>query len=69
MIPYDRYTELLSKHIHRTITPAETADLATFEAAQPRTCPACGAAVWSPFLPPRVIHDIPKCPGKPHAPA
>jgi len=33
LISYDRYTELLSKHIHRTITPAEVEDLNRFEAA------------------------------------
>ena len=64
MIPYDRYGELLSKHIHRTITASEQNEIATFEAAQPRTCPKCQAAVWSPFPPPRVVHAIATCPGK-----
>jgi hypothetical protein len=35
LINYDRYTELLGKRIHRTITPAEVADVAHFETAQP----------------------------------
>jgi len=61
MIPYDRYTELLSKHINRTITEAEQADLTKFESAQPKVCPKCHAPVWSPFPPTRVLHDIEKC--------
>jgi len=52
LIPYDRYTELLGKRIHRTITPAETEALALFEAAQPETCPKCGAQTHSYFLMP-----------------
>ena len=46
MIAYERYTELISKHIHRTITDQEKADLEKYEADQPKTCPLCGAAVW-----------------------
>ncbi len=42
-ISYDRYTELLGKRIHRTITPAEVEDVTRFEAAQPKTCQTCGA--------------------------
>jgi hypothetical protein len=61
MIPYDRYTELLSKHINRTINAAELSDVAKFEAAQPQSCPKCKAAVASSFTPNRVIHDIEKC--------
>ena len=61
MIPYDRYTELLSKHINRTITAAEQSDVAKFEAAQPKSCSKCKAAVFSSFTPSRVIHDIEKC--------
>ena len=61
MIPYDRYTELLSKEINRTITAAEQSDVAKFEAAQPKTCPRCQATVFSSFTPSRVIHDIEKC--------
>ena len=64
MIPYDRYTELLSKHINRTITAAEQSDVAKFEAAQPKSCSKCKAAVFSSFTPSRVIHDIEKCSGK-----
>ena len=33
LISYERYTELLSKHIQRTIIPAEVEDNARFEAA------------------------------------
>ena len=65
MIPYERYTELLSKHINRTITDSEQNDLAKFEASQPKTCPTCRAAVWSPFKPFRVAHDVDKCQPKP----
>lgn len=61
MIPYDRYTELLSKHINRTISESEQADVTRFEAAQPKVCPQCQSPVWSPFPPPRVLHDIEKC--------
>lgn len=64
MISYERYTELLSKHINRTITPAEANDITKFEAAQPKHCPQCRAAVWSYFPPPRVIHAVEKCQGK-----
>ena len=46
MITYERYTELLSKHINRTLTPPEAKDLADYEAAQPKICPRCRAAVW-----------------------
>jgi hypothetical protein len=69
LVSYDRYTELLSKHILRTITPAETADVAYFEAAhqlpERKFCPKCNAPVWTFLTPYRVCHDIAKCPGKP----
>ena len=65
MISYDRYTELLGKRIHRTITPAEIAAVARFEAAQPVKCPKCQATVRSPFLPDQIVHDIDKCSPKP----
>jgi hypothetical protein len=65
MIPYERYTELLSKHINRTITDSEQNDLAKFEASQSKTCPRCRAAVWSPFKPFRVVHDVDKCQPQP----
>ena len=58
MISYDRYTELLSKHIYRTITPAETEDVNHYEAAQPKFCPKCRAPVWTFLTPFRVTHDI-----------
>lgn len=64
MIAYDRYTELLSKEINRTITAAEQSDVAKFETAQTKTCPKCQAAVFSSFTPSRVVHDIEKCSGK-----
>ena len=65
MISHERYAELLSKHINRTITDSEQKDITKFEAAQPQTCPKCHNAVWSPFPPPRVVHDIAKCDAKP----
>ena len=65
MIAYDRYTELLSKRILRTITPAEVEDVARFEAAQPAKCPQCQLPVRSQFLPAQIVHDIEKCPSKP----
>ena len=64
MIGYERYAELLSKHINRTITDSEQNDITKFEAAQPKICPKCHAAVWSSFPPPRVVHDVAKCDGK-----
>ena len=64
-ISYDRYTELLGKRIHRTITPAEVADVTRFEAAQPQTCPNCGAKVRSYFLPTQIVHDLATCPPNP----
>jgi hypothetical protein len=64
MIAYDRYTELLSKHINRTITAQEMADVEKYEASQPKTCPKCGAAVWTFLEPFRVAHYVDKCTGK-----
>lgn len=64
MISYDRYAELLSKELNRTITPAEAKDIISYQSAQPKTCPKCQAAVFSLFTPARVVHDIEKCPGK-----
>ncbi|TAK98880.1 MAG: hypothetical protein EPO07_11400 [Verrucomicrobia bacterium] len=64
MISYERYAELLSKHINRTITDSEQKDVAKYEAAQPKTCPKCNASVWSSFQPVRVVHDVDKCNGK-----
>jgi hypothetical protein len=64
LITYDRYTELLGKRIHRTITPAELEAVARFEAAQPKTCPKCNTLLHSYFLPTQIIHDVDKCPGK-----
>ena len=65
MISHERYAELLSKHISRTITDSEQNDIAKFEAAQPKTCPKCHATVWSTFQPYRVVHDIAKCDAQP----
>ena len=62
-LSYDRYTELLSKRILRTITPAEVEDVARFEAAQPKLCPKCNANVHSQFMPAQIVHDIDKCSG------
>jgi hypothetical protein len=64
MIPYDRYTELLSKIIHKTIANPEQEAVAEYEAAQPETCPKCKAEVWTFLEPYRVVHDIEKCAGK-----
>jgi hypothetical protein len=64
MISHDRYTELLSKEINRTITAAEAKDIISFQSAQPKTCPKCQATVFSSFTPSRAIHDIEKCSGK-----
>lgn len=61
MILYDRYTELLGKRIHRTITPAEAADVAHFEPAQPVNCPKCNTRVRSQFLVAQIVHDLDKC--------
>jgi hypothetical protein len=64
MIAYERYTELISKLISRTITAQEKVDLEKYEAAQPKTCSLCGAAVWTFLEPFRVAHDVEKCAGK-----
>jgi hypothetical protein len=64
MTTYDRYTELLSKRVHRSITDAEQRDLATFETAQPKTCPRCHTTVRSSFLPGQIVHDVEKCDAK-----
>ena len=60
-ISYDRYTELLGQRIHRTITPAEAADVTHFETAQPVDCPKCNIRVRSQFMPEQIAHDIEKC--------
>jgi hypothetical protein len=64
MISYDRYTELLSKMIHKTITGQENATVAEYEAAQPKCCPKCGAEVMSFLQPYQVVHDVEKCAGR-----
>ena len=64
MITYDRYTEFLSKNINHTITDQEKAEVVKYEAAQPKTCPKCGAQVWTFLEPYRVLHDVEKCGGK-----
>ena len=64
MITYDRYTELLSRIIHKTITGPEKAIVAEFEAAQPKLCPKCRAEVMTFLTPFRVAHDVEKCAGK-----
>jgi hypothetical protein len=61
LITYDRYTELLGKRIHRTINPAEVADVAQFETAQPVNCPKCNIRVRSQFMPEQIAHDITAC--------
>mgnify|MGYP001336589996 CR=1 FL=1 len=65
LVPYDRYTELLSKRINRTITPVEAEDITSFEAAhmEPdrKVCPKCNWRVHSPFMPSQIVHDIEKC--------
>jgi len=65
LIPYDRYTELLGKRIHKTITPAELAAVAAFETAQPKQCPKCNEVMHSFFLPAQIIHDAANCPANP----
>lgn len=64
MISYERYTELLSKIIHRTITDAEKEIVTSYEAAQPKKCPKCGNNMWTFLEPYRIAHDIEKCSGK-----
>ena len=64
MIPYDRYTEFLSKIIHKTIMPAESKAVEEYEAAQPESCPKCRNNVWTMLEPYRVAHDVEKCVGK-----
>jgi len=64
MITYDRYTELLSKIIHRTITEPEKAIVAEYETGRPKLCPKCRAEVMTFLTPYRVAHDVEKCAGK-----
>jgi len=64
MLSYDRYTELLSKRINRTIMDSEHTDIATFEATQPKTCPRCRATVHSYFMPGEISHDVENFAGK-----
>jgi len=61
MISYDRYTELLSKRIHRITTASEQRDLDQYETGQPKACPRCRAPMHSYFLPNQITHDIEKC--------
>ena len=64
MIIYDRYTELLSKTIYKTITPAESKAVAEYEASTPEICSKCGDDAWTFLEPYRVAHDVEKCAGK-----
>ena len=64
MITYDRYTELLSKIIYKTITDQEKEMVNEYEAAQPETCPKCSDGVWTFLEPYRVAHDVETCEGK-----
>lgn len=64
MITYDRYTELLSKIIHRTITAEEKAVVAEYETGRPKLCPKCRAEMMTVCTPYRVAHDADKCMGK-----
>ena len=48
-------------YIHRTITPAEVADVAHFETAQPVDCPKYQTRVRSQFMPEQIAHDIAVC--------
>ena len=64
MIPYERYTELLSKMIYKTIATQEKVMVAEYETDQPKLCPKCGANVWTFLAPYRIAHDVEKCNGK-----
>ena len=64
MIVYERYTELLSKIIHKTITPTEMKIVAEYEASTPDNCPKCRTDMWTFLEPFRVAHDVEKCAGK-----
>ena len=61
MISYERYTELLSKIIYKTITGPEQTTVAAYEAAQPKLCPKCHVPVMTFLEPYRVAHDVEKC--------
>jgi len=61
VIAHQKYTELLSKIIWKTITSKEQAQVEEFEKAQPRFCPRCKRAVWTMLEPHRVAHDIENC--------
>lgn len=63
MMTCDRDTELLSKKIRRSISPAELDDPSRYEAAQPQVCPKCHARVRSEFMPMQIVRDVEKCPG------
>ena len=67
MITYERYTELLSKKIHQSISPEELHEVGSYETAQPPVCPKCHVHVRSQFLPSQIIHDVEKCQVKPVA--
>ncbi len=68
MIAYDRYTELLGKIIHKTISPAEQQAVGEFETAhrkpELKLCPKCKGSVWTFLTPYQVAHDIANCQGK-----
>ncbi len=65
MITYDRYTELLSRRIHKTATPADLDQIREYETAQPEFCPKCHTRVRSQFMPAQIVHDIEECQAKP----
>ena len=61
MITYERYTELLSKKIHQSISPEDLHEVGSYEIAQPPVCPKCHIQVRSQFLPSQIVHDVEKC--------
>jgi len=52
----------LGKRILRTITPAEVADVAHFETAQPVDCPKCQNRIRNQFMAAQIVHDLAKYP-------
>ena len=65
MMTYARYTELLSKRIQRTISPADLEEIGRYESAQPEFCPKCNARVRSQFMASQIVHDVEQCQAKP----
>jgi hypothetical protein len=57
---YEKYTGLVSKFIHKKITPNEVAQVAKYEASAPLNCPHCGIQTKAQ-VGVSIVHDVATC--------